>query len=315
MLFGRGLILKKQNLGYLYLLNTIFFFSTYEVVSKTLVGVMDPFQVNFIRFFIGGFILLVFVLIKNDLAVNRQEFFLLLSTGFLNVVLSMNLLQFSLYIPGSKAFISAVIFCSNPIFVTIFSALIEKERLGKYQVACLITGLAGIIIVFLHKFDYTIFDFKSPFLALLSAAAYGLYTVLGRKVSVRIGSLKMNSYSNLLGSFMLLPILVLLETPVFKFDSSAIPQMFYLSVLVTGFAYFTYFKGLSILGAVRGSLVFFIKPVLAFIIAAVFLGERLTINVFLGTLLIIASIYALLNPQSTEILIKKVINISSAKNK
>ena len=41
---------RRGGSGYLYLLTTIFFFSTYEVVNKVIAARIDPFQINFIRF-------------------------------------------------------------------------------------------------------------------------------------------------------------------------------------------------------------------------------------------------------------------------
>jgi len=46
----RGKTVRKFNFGYLFILVTVVFFSTYEVVSKTIIGKVDPFQINFLRF-------------------------------------------------------------------------------------------------------------------------------------------------------------------------------------------------------------------------------------------------------------------------
>ena len=52
--------------GYILLGITIFLFSTLEVVTSTLKGVIDPLQLTFLRFFIGGITLLPFVLRTKD---------------------------------------------------------------------------------------------------------------------------------------------------------------------------------------------------------------------------------------------------------
>lgn len=281
----------KPNIGgYFYLFITVVFFSTYEVVSKTLVGIVDPFQINFIRFFIGGVFLSSILLINRDYKISRKDLFYVLLLGIINVVVSMNLLQFSLYIKDAKASVAAVIFSSNPIFVTAFSAMLEKEKIPLYKVAGLLVGIAGIFTIFMEKLNSGITDFKSPLLALLSALFFAVYTVIGRRVSVRIGSLKMNSYSFILGSLCLLPILLLSSAPVFTFDSSGIPQVIYLSIFATGIAYLSYFKGLSLVGASSGSLIYFIKPVLASFIAILFLKESASVNLLTGTIMIISGI-------------------------
>lgn len=110
--------------------------------------------------------------------------------------------------------------------------------------------------------------------------------------SAKIGSLKMNTYSFLAGSLILLPFLLIFRIPVVISDSSALPQILYLSIAVTGLAYLTYFTGLRIVGAGSGSLVFFIKPVLASTFAVIFLNEHASLPLFLGTILVISGIAA-----------------------
>ncbi len=280
--------MKNSTKGWLYLVCTIIFFSTYEAVSKTLVDKINPFQINFIRFFIGGIILLIFLVIKKDLAISLRDLLYASVIGILNVAISMNIIQLALYVSGSRASVVAVIFSSNPIFVCIFASMMDSERLNPAKIFGLFLGVAGIVTIFFEKMSFS--DFKSPLLALLSAVLYGLYTVWGRKLSVRIGSLKMNAYSFITGSLVLLPLLLIFKMPVVNFDYSGIWQVLYLSVFVTGIAYLTYFKGLSIAGAGKGSLVFFIKPVLASAIAVIFLSEHITVNLLAGTFLIVCSI-------------------------
>lgn len=290
--------MKKSVGSFFYLANTIILFSTYEVVSKTLVNKVNPFQINLIRFFIGGIILLAFLAVKKDFFISVKDLGMTALLGIINVVISMNLIQMSLYMDGAKVSVIAVIFSSNPIFVSLIAALIDKEKMNFIKLAGLIIGVLGICVIFFEDLNLSGTDYKSPLLALLSAAFFGLYTVLGRKVSVRIGSLKMNSYSFIIGSLTLLPILAFLKMPVIKFDYSGIWQVVYLSVFVTGIAYLTYFKGLSIAGAGKGSLVFFVKPVLAGTIAIIYLNEHATVSLFIGAVLILSGIVMVIKSEA-----------------
>ncbi len=281
---------SRTGLGYLYLINTVVLFSSFEVVNKMLVGKLDTFQVNFIRFFIGGLVLFIFLLIKGDLKISLDNFLRAALLGIINVGISMNFLQIALYTEGAKASVVAVIFSSNPIFVLIFSALFDKEKIPVYKILGAFAGIVGLLVIFLQDLNLESLNIKSPLFALMSAVFYALFTLLGRRVSVKIGSLKMNAYSFLAGSLAVLPFLLFFKIPVMKFDPSYIPHMAYLSLFVSGIAYLTFFKGLEIVGASSGSLVFFIKPPLASILAAILLREHITPNLMAGTALIIAGI-------------------------
>lgn len=265
----------------------LFFFSTYEVVSKTIIGKVDPFQINFLRFFIGGSLLFLFLLIKRDVKIDRKSLMIVSAAGILNVVFSMNLLQLSLNVAYAKAAVVAVIFSSNPIFVSIFAAVMDKEKITLFKAAGMFLGMLGIAVISINGQAFRDINILSPLLALMSAGLYGLYTVVGRRASSKIGSIKMNAYSFLIGSLILLSVLLIKGLPAFKFDCSAWPQVVYLSVFVTGIAYLIYFMGLVRTGAGSGSVVFFLKPVLASVFAIVFLGEKITLNLIFGTFLIL----------------------------
>ena len=198
--------MNHQKSGYLYLLATLIFFSTYEVVSKTLVGKIGPYEINFIRFLIGERFLFLVLVVKKDVRISPRDLFLSTVVGILNVVISMSLAQLSIFCEGAKASVVAVIFSANPIFVMLFSALFNKERLSVNKLLGFVFGVAGLAVIFLEKGDFRFANYASPLLALSSALVFGLYTVLGGKVASRMGSLKMNAYSFIFGSLVLLPL-------------------------------------------------------------------------------------------------------------
>ncbi|MGB9792422.1 MAG: EamA family transporter, partial [Thermacetogeniaceae bacterium] len=128
-------------------------------------------------------------------------------------------------------------------------------------------------------------------LTFLSAGVFGFYTVTAKKFALRYGSLAMNSLSFVLGSLLLLPLLYFLGLPVFSASRAAWLRIAYLSICVTGIAYYTYFSGLSMCDTSLGSMVFFIKPVLASLLAAAVLGEAVTWRLGAGIILILFGIY------------------------
>ncbi len=284
--------------GYAYVLLTILFFSTFEVVAKLIAGRIDPFQLTFIRFALGGLVLLAVCAAKKDLRVSGGDFVELLLLGVLNVGIVMNLLQISLCVPGAKASISALVFSGNPVFVYLFSVALGKDRLEARRVIGTLLSVAGTAVLFLPDILSGLRFNLGLVLAFAASFTYGLFTVLARGASVRMGSLKMNGWTFFLGSVAMLPFMAFMKTPILDFDPSVLPELAYLTVLVTGFAYYTYFRGLEILGASKGSLVFFFKPVLAGVCAAIVLGEVLSPAFIAGSILVLCGIAAVLYKKS-----------------
>ena len=182
----------------------------------------------------------------------------------------------------------------------LFSVLFGSEKAEARRIFGTVLSTAGTAVLFLPDLATGITVNKSLVYVFLASLLYGLFTFLARKTSVRLGSLKMNAYTFVLGSLSMLPFMLILKTPVLAFDFSILPEVAYLTVLVTGFAYYCYFRGLKILGASKGSLVFFFKPVLAGVLAALFLSEHLSLNYFAGTALILGGIVAVLYAPKPE---------------
>ncbi|MGB9793063.1 MAG: DMT family transporter, partial [Thermacetogeniaceae bacterium] len=129
------------------LLVTVFFFSTFEVVSRTLKGQVSPLQLNFLRFFGGGLVLLPFALKDlrgRGVKLRLADIGALLLVGGLNVGVSMTLLQFGIDL--SSASIAAVVFSSNPLAVSLAAALMLGESLTWQKFCGVVLGFLGVLV-------------------------------------------------------------------------------------------------------------------------------------------------------------------------
>ncbi|MDA3900698.1 MAG: DMT family transporter [Spirochaetes bacterium] len=282
--------MSQHSWGYLYLFITILLFSTYEVISKTLIGSVSPLQINLYRFYFGGAILFVFLLYKRNISISRQNLLLCTAVGILNVVISMNLVLLSVWVEGGRASVTAALISTNPLFVLIIASWFDNEKLTIHKIIGIVLCFIGVGFIFKDTFSET-GSFYSAILALGASLSFAIYTVTGKKLSVRMGSAKMNCYSFLAGATVLLILMHIFKMPILVYKTAPLPQLLYLGIMVTGVAYIAYFKGLTIVGAGKGSLLYFLKPVLASIFAMIVLSEKATIGFIVGTLLILSGLY------------------------
>lgn len=297
--------MTKKVQGYMWLLLTIFLFSTYEIVGHTLTSSTTTMFVNAFRFLLGGLVLLPFALSymkKHDVKLTQKDFFRLLVLGLLNAVLSMNLLQLSFkFAPAST---SAILFSTNPLVVAIFSSLLLREKPSRSQVFGLFLGVIGSIFV-TGSFEAS--NIVGPLLALSAAVLFGLYTVAGKDLTMRLGSLVVNSFSFTAGGIINWSLLALKSEPLWQVAGDNWLRLLYLGVFVTGLAYFAYFTGLSHLDTTAGSSVFFVKPVFASILAWIFLSEPITWNKAVGIVIILLAMgFVIARPQKTAASRKEV---------
>jgi len=277
--------------SYLFLLNTIVFFSTYEVVTSAISSEINLIQVNFLRFLIGGSILLPFAFfsLRRQKMPDLKTVLSAVPVGVLNVCISMTFLQLGILYAGAA--FAAVLFSCNPIFVAFFSHFLLRENMNKYKVLGLVLGIGGVTVTFLQGLFSGSVVMMGIIFAILAAITFGLYTVLGKRTCGYLGSTMMNSVSFVSGSLILLPILALTNQPTFNFNPTVIVPLAYLSICVTGFAYLTYFTALKDMPANVGSSVFFVKPVAASILAVIFLGEQITPFLVVGGSLVLVGMY------------------------
>ncbi|MBU3170974.1 DMT family transporter [Clostridium estertheticum] len=286
--------MKKGNV---FILLTALAYSTQEIANKMLVKEgLDSFQITFFIFLIGA-ILLTPLAIKDikdknlKLGINDLGYFSL--NAALCIPISMALLSFAgKYTLAST---SAVIFSSNALFTVPFAYLILKEKINKKILTSLIIGMIGVIIIFnpvkIINGGGTS-DLLGITLALGSAAAWSLFTVISKIRIHRYGGYIFNCIVFYVGALMVLLILLVTGRPIIKgIDGHAVLVLGYMGLFVKAIGYICYLGAIRLTSAVTASLVFLIKPALATILAVMVLGDKLKVNVVIGIVFIIVSSY------------------------
>ena len=292
--------------GYLYILLAAIIFSTMEIAGKIVATQINPFELTLIRFTIGGLILLPFAVkdIKNrNLKLNKNDMYYFILTAFLCVVVSMSFFQ--LAVVYTKASIVAVVFSTNPVFTIPMAYFVLKEKFTKATAVSLLLSIIGIICI-LNPFNLGL-DFKGIILAAAAALSFSLYSVVGKKRTARYGSKIMNSFTFLIGDIMLLILILISHIKVvadffsqhnlqlfsnipiiYGISSANILTVIYLGVVVTGLGYLFYFMAMEETSVSTASVVFFIKPALAPVLALIILGESIPLNTLAGIVFIIS---------------------------
>jgi len=275
-------------LGYAFLLFTGVTFGTLEVFSKLMPHVA-PMQLNFIRFLIGGLVILPFGLMelrRRKTEVAAKDILTIALLGTLLVAVSMSLLQFS--VTKVPANLVAFIFSANPMIIATLASFILREKPKPYTILFILLGMVGMAFIirpFGAGFDP---DILYP---LLSVTLFGLYIVLARRLSRRLGSLFVTSAAILSGVVVLGIYATSSGVRLFTgLTASDMGYLAYLGIIVSGLAYVSYFKGMDLTSTNTGSVVFFLKAMTAAVLSSLMLGEQLELPVVIGAAFIAAGI-------------------------
>lgn len=292
--------------GYLYIILSTILFSTMEISLKLVSGKFNPIQLTFVRFFIGGIILLPLAISnikKRKISIDARALKFFAISGFICVVVSMVLFQ--LAVINGKASVVAILFSCNPIFVIPLAYVMLKESVYKDTIASMIISMIGILFI-MNPFNMG-GSVKGIILTLLSAITFALYGVIGKRRSSEYGGIVLSSFSFIMGSLEMLILIMISKISFISsfFDKrglkifsnipilqgigiSTIPSLIYIGIFVTGLGYTFYFMAMEETSASTASLVFYIKPALAPILALIILKEAITSNMIIGIALIIA---------------------------
>ena len=273
----------------------IFFFSTIEVVGKSIGAEISPYGITAWRFLIGGLLILPLAVKENrqlKITLTRKDYLKFALAGFLNVCISMLFLQLSIFY--GKAVLSAVIVSTNTLFVALFAFLFLRERISRLHIVGLGLGLLGLFFII---YGERVLLMQSRNLVLgvafgvAAALTFALYTVYSKQLVLRFGNLTTLCLAFIFGAILLFTYSAatgkaILFAPTMK----NITLILYLSAFVTGLAYILYFAAIKQIGAAKASLYFFLKPAVAAILAWLIHKETVNLMQFAGIVIIMLSL-------------------------
>ena len=292
--------------AYLYIAISTLMFSSMEIALKMAGSAFNPIQLNLIRFFIGAVVLLPFAgmaLKQTGRKLVAADWRLFAMTGLVCVIVSMSLYQLAITV--DQASTVAVLFSCNPVFALLFSYLILHERLGRANLISVVISVIGLLII-VNPAHLT--NGLGLVLAIGSAITFGLYSIISRYGSVKRGlnGLTMTCFTFFAGAFELLILAWLTKIPAVANgltamglrQFAAIPVLvnvnlhyfwllFFIGVCVTGGGFAFYFLAMEKTDVSTASLVFFIKPGLAPILAALILHEKIVPTTIVGIVVIL----------------------------
>jgi drug/metabolite transporter (DMT)-like permease len=279
---------KKIKIAYLYLLITFCAWGSLYVVSKYVMGKIPVFTVSFLRGIIAGATLFIILRKRNPKKIEYQDYKYVLFIGFAGYFLS-SAVQF-LGTKLSNASLASLINSMNPITITIFAAIILKEKLTVVKVICIASALSGVFII---AGDV---DGSGKALGILasifSIVLWSFASVIIRQITQKYDSFQITVYGILIGAAFTLPVSVyeIAVASDIQFDWKVILSLIYMGLVCTGLAHVLWNKSLSMLEAGTCSLFYPIQPMVAVLLGWLFLGESINLSFVFGAVLIIGGV-------------------------
>ena len=178
-----------------------------------------------------------------------------------------------------------------PVFVTLASPLVLREKLTAKKFVCVAVSLLGMVAVsgVLNSDGISGSDGKGILFGLCAAIFYATLVILNKKIK-GIGAYEKTVVQLLSAAVILLPYVIFAEdVQNVRFDLTSLSMLLLCGILHTGVAYWLYFGSMDRLEAQTVAIFSYIDPVVAIILSATVLGENIGAWGYIGAALILGA--------------------------
>ena len=262
-----------------------------SVASKIGLTAAQPFTISFIRFSIAGILMLVIahVFMKKQLPKGRQWKQLAIY-GLLNISLYLGL--FIIAIGEVSAGLGSLAVAINPVIITVALTIWDKQKLAFTKIISLLIGIIGVSICSFPLIVASHASVKGLIILFLSMSVYSIGTIYFQKNKWDgLHLLTINGWHSIFGALFTLPALLFTwESSKNNFDISFWGATLWLVFMVSIAAVQSWIFLLRNFGD-RSSYWLFLSPIFGFIFSNFIMHEPISSHTFLGTLLVLISLY------------------------
>jgi drug/metabolite transporter (DMT)-like permease len=281
---------------YLKLFLTAIFWGGTFVAARIVAQHVGPYSASFLRFFTASLFLLVIITMKEGRIphLERHQVLPAILLGMTGVF-AYNIFFFlgMKTIPAGRA---SLIAATNPVFISLLSALIFRERLNSGKVKGIFLCLTGATIVISRGDPLSIFTGSvgwGEIYVLCCVASWVAYSLIGKVIMKDFSPLAAVTYSCLIGGAALFIPACLEDLP--GMIGSLYPEdwigILYLGFFGTVLGFFWYYEGLRTIGPSRASVFINFVPVSGVFFGWLMLDETVNLSLLVGAVLVMAGVY------------------------
>ena len=240
----------------------------------------------FLRYAVASIIILPFIPYQKNLLeifTKNLKYFLSISAG--SILLTLGLLTSVIFIEVS---ITILIFCLYPIYVLLFSIIVDKEKISLTVKILFFVTFLGIILVIGPSFK--VINIVGILLAFLASLGSTSMIIVNQKMSIKgISPIPINIFINVFNTFFFFVILKIFFSLNFNFDINI-----YLLILIPSvcysFALLSQLIAIPKIGQSYTALFLYLEPVVGVLGAVFLLKENLETYQMIGASIVIISL-------------------------
>jgi drug/metabolite transporter (DMT)-like permease len=273
-------------------------------VVKGALSDFSPLSFNALRFGTSSlFLLTALWLRERSISVRRKDF-----ARFVMLALIGNTAYQLFFINGialTTATNSALILATTPVFVVLFGALLDVEKITSPVVQGVVLSFLGVVMIVLgsgRTLTFTDQSLIGDLLIVANPICWSIYTVLSKPMLKEYSPLKLTTVTMAIGTVPL----VLVAIPSLNaqnwaaISSDAWLGLAFSAVFAIGTGYVIWYTGVSRIGSARTALYDNLVTVFAVASAWILLSETMTAIQIAGAALVFVSLYLVRRNQNAH---------------
>jgi drug/metabolite transporter (DMT)-like permease len=250
----------------------------------------DPVHLALLRFLLASVFMAVVAVFRGIHLPTLRDLPLMFALGFFAVSLHHVAINFGQQ--GVSAGASSVLAQTTPLFSTLLARFVFKDRVSLWRWGCVLLGLIGVVIVVAGDHGLGSID-AHGLLILLAALSWSFYFALQKHHARRYDGLTLVCYTVWAGTALLLIYLPGLVDQVLRAPVHVQLAVVSLGVFPSALAYLAWAYVLAHVDLSRATMTLYLVPPTAMAIASFALGERPTLMIVAGGMVVLVSVLAL----------------------
>jgi drug/metabolite transporter (DMT)-like permease len=266
---------------------------TASVSMRYFVGILEPVEIAFLRYFLGGLFILPLFFIFRTPNLTRSLFLKSMALGVLFFAIFPFLFaQAFVYTNAARG---SLVLATMPIWTMLIAKAIGHEKVSLLSLTAIGLTLLGLFIALSDKLFMSVDEavsFKGELIMLLAAICGAIYANLTRPLLKQIPATTMTPIAMLAGCMVLFPFTLTsgIEGHISSLSSMQIGLVFYVGIVTGGIAFFLFNWVLTRTTATFNTMFVTLNPIVAIFLGYLFLGEKINTNFIIGVLIVFSGL-------------------------
>ncbi len=275
---------------YIVLLIQMFIAGGTHIVAKAVVGTVDAATLTFLRSILSTAGLLAILLVRQGRPrIERKDWPAMIWLGFLGIPANQFLYLYGLQ--SSTAANGALLYATTPVVVLLLSRILLAEPITSKKSAGILIAFMGVaIVIFERGIDFSTGYTSGNLMILLAVIAWGLFTIQGKKMVMKYGAVQTTAVAMTMGMMLFLPLGLFAAFPLPHLGGADWIGVLYLGLGTSVFGYMLWYYALGKIEAGKAAVFANGQPIVATLLALVFLQYSITLSFIVGGTLTLAGV-------------------------